>query len=96
MGAYVEEDHGNGCSHDGSYEDDAMQLIRAEGGNTSTISFEMILTTMERVSHDFEDNMAVLLSAVGSEDRTVENGIRVNNILNDCMTAVINNYTEVF
>ena len=96
MGAYVGEDHGNGCRHDGCYEDDAMKLIRAEGGNTSTITFEMILTTMERVSHDFEDNMAVLLSAVASEDRTVENGIRVNNILNDCMTAVINNYTEVF
>ena len=96
MGAYVEEDHGNGCSHDGSYEDDAMQLIRAEGGSTSTISFEMILTTMERVSNAFENNLAVLLSAVASEDRTAENGIRVNNILNDCMAAVIDKYTEVF
>ena len=96
MGAYMEEDDGSGSRHNGSCDDDAMQLIRAEGGNTATITFDMILTTMERVSHDFEDNMAVLLSAVASEDRTAENGIRVNNILNDCMTAVIDNYTEVF
>ena len=75
---------------------EATQIIRTVKGGASTVPFDAILSAMEKVMRGFENNVAVLLSAIAPEDRTAENGTIVNNVLNDCMTAVINNYTEVF
>lgn len=97
IGAVNEQGSNSGDSIDMvRNENDMLQRIRTEGVCVHTVNFDEILNAMKRITLNFQEDVAVLLSAIRPEDRTEENGTQVTAILNDSIATIINKYTEVF